>query len=205
MFNMKNGIMLLLILFLITFSMVTAHAPESGNSGKSDGSNLILLKNAHINTDNAIATMKAQSSSDDHGGEYYLIQFDGHVTAEYKKAVEANGAILHGYIPNNAYLAKINDCDYANVSRLSFVKWIGPYLPDYKIAPSLHSKTGLVEIIIISFEPNNNSDILSQIETNYGQIVNHNGKYIRAIVDSSCITDIAAIENVEWIDEYLTL
>ncbi|WP_300608200.1 S8 family serine peptidase [Methanohalophilus sp.] len=183
--------------------MVTAHAPESGNSGKSDGSNLILLKNAHINTDNAIATMKAQSSSDDHGGEYYLIQFDGHVTAEYKKAVEANGAILHGYIPNNAYLAKINDCDYANVSRLSFVKWIGPYLPDYKIAPSLHSKTGLVEIIIISFEPNNNSDILSQIETNYGQIVNHNGKYIRAIVDSSCITDIAAIENVEWIDEYL--
>ena len=149
--RMKNSILLFGLLVLIVFSLIPVQAPQSDTTENTDSSNLILLKNAHINTDDAIAAMKVQSASAGPDGEYYLIQFDGHVTAEYKKAVEAEGAILHGYIPNNAYLAKINDSDYAEVSSLPFVKWIGPYLPGYKIMPSLQSKTGVVEINVILF------------------------------------------------------
>lgn len=200
---MKNGMILFGILFLLAFSMIPAHAPESGNSGNDNGKNLILLKNAHINTDNTVATMKVQSASAGPGSKYYLIQFDGHVTAEYKKAVEAEGAVLHGYIPNNAYLAKISDSDYASVSSLPFVKWIGPYLPNYKIAPSLQSKTGLVEVNVILFDSADNASVIAQIEADGGQITDSSGSCISAIINSSIINEIAAIDEVEWIEEKL--
>lgn len=190
------------MLFLIVFFFVPAQAPQSGLLEDADDADLLLLKNARINTGEPVSAMQVMEATQP-AGEYYLIQFAGHVTGDYKSAVEAEGAVLQGYIPNNAYLAKIKEVDYEDVNALSCVKWVGPYLPQYKIAPALQSRTGLVEINVILFDSTDNSNTLTQIEANDGQIVDYDGKYIHAIIDSSRIAEIAAIEDVEWIDEYL--
>jgi hypothetical protein len=69
------------------------------------------------------------------GDSIYLVQFDGIVQEEWKQAVEAAGLELLGYVPDNTFVARRSGG--AAAQALPHVRWIGPYRPAYKIAPSL--------------------------------------------------------------------
>ncbi|MBP2029561.1 PGF-pre-PGF domain-containing protein [Methanohalophilus levihalophilus] len=192
-------------------SLIPVQALQSDNAEIADDSDLILLKNAHINTENQIPARLAQTAAIESNSndpilksDYYLVQFEGHVRSEYKQAIEAEDATLHGYIPNNAYLVRIPESNYETIVNLPFVKWIGPYLPLYKISPNLQSRAGIVEINVVLFDSVNNSNMTMEIEMFGGQVNAQEGKYIRATIDSSKVYDIATIEEVKWIGEYQT-
>ncbi|MCK4413234.1 MAG: S8 family serine peptidase [Candidatus Eisenbacteria sp.] len=71
------------------------------------------------------------------GYGYYIAQADGPVTAAWTRALEEAGAVLHGYVPEFAYLVGMGDVARQRVSALPGTFWVGNYHPAYAISPGL--------------------------------------------------------------------
>ena len=68
------------------------------------------------------------------GSRLQIIQFSGPVQEAWKAAIEAAGGRLYGYIPDYAFLVRLDGAAAAAASALPFVRWIGPYYPAYRLA-----------------------------------------------------------------------
>ncbi len=68
---------------------------------------------------------------------YALVQFGGPIRPEWKQAAGANGAELLDYIPDYAFVARLQPGAAAALQALPFVRWVGPYHPAYKLSPGL--------------------------------------------------------------------
>src|SRR5262245_50233026 len=55
------------------------------------------------------------------GPGIYLMQFDGPVTEAWKAAAVRAGAKLYGYIPDNAFIARLDSSTLSQVRTLPFV------------------------------------------------------------------------------------
>ena len=67
----------------------------------------------------------------------YLVQFQGPVLELWKQALWAAGADVREYVPDFAFRVGMSPEVAARVERLSFVAWVGPYHPAYKLGPEL--------------------------------------------------------------------
>ena len=70
----------------------------------------------------------------------YLVQFAGPVRDAWKDDVQRLGAHLYGYIPDYAFIARLDPSALPALRALDFVRWIGPYAPAYRIAPELSAR-----------------------------------------------------------------
>lgn len=73
------------------------------------------------------ATMPAQLA---------LVQFDGPLRREWAAALRAAGVQRLGYLPTYAYLVATDRLRLAELAQLPGVRWVGPYLADYKLHPA---------------------------------------------------------------------
>ncbi|HQO21179.1 MAG TPA: S8 family serine peptidase, partial [Acidobacteriota bacterium] len=69
---------------------------------------------------------------------YYIAQFDGPITADMRARLLDSGAEIVAYIPNNAYLVRGKSTLLA--SGLNYLRWVGVYEPQFKVAPGLMEK-----------------------------------------------------------------
>jgi serine protease AprX len=85
-----------------------------------------------------------------------IVQFDGPIEEEWKERVEDLGVTLGDYIPDFAFIAKLqNPKDRKALEKLSFVKRVLPFHPVAKLSPELRSvmdKSGNVEVAVIGFD-----------------------------------------------------
>ncbi|RME44338.1 MAG: hypothetical protein D6791_13405, partial [Chloroflexi bacterium] len=70
----------------------------------------------------------------------YLVQFRGPIQAEWKTQVAAAGAELFDYIPDYAFVARMDSATAQQIAALPAVRWVGEYQPAYRISPSLQRK-----------------------------------------------------------------
>ncbi|MCL6451482.1 MAG: S8 family serine peptidase [Acetobacteraceae bacterium] len=74
------------------------------------------------------------------GAGYYLVQFIGPIKAEWRERLAAVGEIAY-YIPEYAYLVKLDAAARAEVSGWREVRWVGAYHPAYRLAPGVLEAT----------------------------------------------------------------
>jgi uncharacterized repeat protein (TIGR01451 family) len=67
----------------------------------------------------------------------YIVQFTGPVMTGWKQAVVGAGGQLGDYLPDYAFLVHLDAAAYRRVQALSFVRWVGPFEPAYKLAPDV--------------------------------------------------------------------
>jgi hypothetical protein len=67
---------------------------------------------------------------------YAIVQFQPGRTAE-RKALAARGVEFLGYVPNNAYYARLNGVTLSELAQDPAVRWAGPVLPAMKLDPTL--------------------------------------------------------------------
>lgn len=137
---------------LLLPSMLSALSPDSGTS--------IRLRNATIDT--SAAAQQAQRGllaasskfaadpknifaqfGDANKQMPFIVQFSGPVLQAWKQAVEQTGALLGGYLPENAFIAELTRDQLEKVAALDCVQWVGPFKPDYKIDTNLSSRFAL--------------------------------------------------------------
>lgn len=65
----------------------------------------------------------------------YLVQFTGPVLMEWVQALKAVGAQVGPYIPDYAFIVRLDAASKPRVESLSFVRWVGPFEPAYRVSP----------------------------------------------------------------------
>ncbi|WMW21084.1 PGF-pre-PGF domain-containing protein [Methanolobus mangrovi] len=215
----KNKILVLFILINLTIATISSVSADNGNT---DDGNLILLKAGHINTDNATEPEEQNNGSETQGlstmsmedtENYYIVQFTGPVRASWKQEITSTGATIYNYIPNNAFIFKMSDNVKVQVQSLDFVKWIGEYKPEYKYEPEL-TYTNSIQIASTEIDTENTYHVLlfysedydsiaSSIELLGGKIISGSGNILKVQIATNMLPEIASINGVSWIEEYV--
>ncbi len=66
-----------------------------------------------------------------------VVQFAGPLAAAQRRELRQAGVELLHYVPEDAFVAKLNNVSLATVGALNYVRWVGPYRADHKIHPRL--------------------------------------------------------------------
>ena len=74
-----------------------------------------------------------------------LVQFNGPVLPEWKAALEAAGVRLYDYVPDYAFLTRLDGKTAEAVRGLPFVRWVGAYHPAYRMPASLGTASEAVQ------------------------------------------------------------
>ncbi|MFS0916086.1 S8 family serine peptidase [Brevibacillus sp. 179-C 1.1 NHS] len=109
--------------------------------------------NIQIEADKGLALDKL--SSKERESELVIIQLSGPVREEWKEELEDIGITLGDYIPDYAFIAKIEDEQWrSEVEELSFVEDVMAFTPQSKVSPELRFPGGnreRVEVAVIGF------------------------------------------------------
>lgn len=142
----------------------------------------------------------------------YLLQFTGPVQEEWKTVVEDLGVRLYGYIPDYAFIARMDAAVIDKVTALAFVRWIGPYYPQYRLAASLQSSQLSPQepspaVLNVQTLPDTGLDLLTgEVEALGGKVLqsvgNDFGGYLRVELPLGLVSQLAALDGVLWVEPY---
>ncbi|WP_292465459.1 PGF-pre-PGF domain-containing protein [Methanolobus sp.] len=200
---------------------------DENDTSENDNANMILLKAGPIHTDivsvagekeieeapaASIASYSVDTTeTDDNLGSYYIVQFDGPVLEEWKNELAVTGAALFYYVPNNAFVVRMDPAQKEQVDSLDFVKWTGEYRAPYKhqvntgkvatlsMSPSSYDAA---DLIVLLFDESESRNILEKIISMDADIVESSPRILRVRITRDRINDLAAIEGICWIEEY---
>jgi len=210
----------IIIFIVLLLASIFANASDASEYIDTDQDNAILLKNAvfdplkqpPVSVNIGFATSQYSTGT----GEYYILQFKGNVLEEWKQAVKNTGAVFFDYVPNNAFIVRMNSSVKSQVEAMDIVQWVGTYQPAYKISPvfpasSIAATTNTTMtldddtpyIIVMLFDSKHNAQVTSEIENLGGEIVDNGGEIMRVRIGTSKLPNIAAMTGVSWIEKYV--
>jgi PGF-pre-PGF domain-containing protein len=215
----KNKILITLILITLTTSLCAAGSTY--NPDFNDDS-LLLFKAGYVDTgitkeprmqNGEHESMAFTTQSMDNEEKYYIVQFTGPIRETWKQEVISQGASIYNYVPNNAFVFRMNETVKSQVYSLDFVKWIGEYKPSYKYMPelvndeisqlsSLADETRNTYFVLL-FSPVDSEKVINEIMAFDGEILSSSGDILKVQMPSSTLPDIATINEVSWIEEYM--
>ena len=142
----------------------------------------------------------------------WIVQFNGVIREEWKKALAEAGAELRGYIPENAYLVEAAPETIAAIGAMEGVYWVGEYLPEYKRSRPVREVlarglAGTREVNVVVFNPGDAERIGQAVAALPGcsVLLAHpmaDRGLVRAAVTASAIEELAGWGEVEWIEPY---
>ncbi len=152
-----------------------------------------------------------QSTALTAGPATFLVQFIGPVQEDWKAKVEATGARLYGYLPDYAFISRLDSTIVEQVRAMSFVRWVGPYHPAYRLASTLRpdniANSQPVSITVQTLPDADLGSMATLVETWGGQLqgqaANTLAGYLRVTIPAGRLGDLAALDDVLWIEPYL--
>jgi subtilisin family serine protease len=192
------------VLVIVVTLLLTLGMPQLSAQMSPPSQPLIRLKAATFDplADEPQVTQSAPALV--HGVGTYLLQFQGPVTEAWKADAARAGARLYGYIPDYAFIARIDAADLAQVRGLPSVRWVGPYHSAYRLDSELHaSSSGAQRLVVQTFPDANLTALAAQIGawggTARGSAANSIAGYLRAELPSARLADLAARPEVVWV------
>ena len=138
---------------------------------------------------------------------YYIVQFKGPVLKQWKEAIAATGATILDYIPQFAFLVRMDHQTHKVVQVMQSVRWVGIYQPGYRISPDLMKKLSekrehLIELIVSIFDGEDVSSLESKIKTLGGNIIeiSPRGGKIRLAISTNKIADLVCLSGVRYVE-----
>jgi hypothetical protein len=104
----------------------------------------IRLRNEVIVTEpqtNAVQRLKPSVAQVPASG-LFLIQFNDTPRISERAQLHSAGVDLLKYVPEDAFIAKLDHVSPDVIRGLTFVRWVGPYRPDHKVHPRLAAAMG---------------------------------------------------------------
>ena len=146
---------------------------------------------------------------------YYLVQFAGPVQPFWLEQVAALGGEVVGYVPNDTHVVRMAPPSVMAVAQLPAVRWVGPFLPDYKIAPELTAASTAVgaaaaapvELTVIAFAGESLA-ALGAFLVEQGAVLQEAadtpiGAVLRVQAPLSVLPALAQHPAVNWVERYL--
>jgi subtilisin family serine protease len=173
---------------------------------------VIHLRNAVILTESSTnrALMGAEMRSHAAKSGLYLIQFTGSLETAQRLQLRQAGVELLKYVPEDTFVAKLNNVSAAAIGAFGFVNWIGPYHPEYKIHPRLAAavlgaaqSNAPVQVNIL-LSPTASAAELAQVRTHVGAVYHEShlrqGTFVRAELLPGRLDALSQSSAVLWIE-----
>ena len=136
----------------------------------------------------------------------YIVQFIGPVQEAWKEQVEGAGGAIFDYVPDFAFIVRMDDAAHTAVMALPQVAWVGPYQPAYKLSPDLAGRTGILDLVVQTFPGESTaavaSDIAPAIVPAETGSESEAGGLLRMQIDASRLDELARIPAVRWIEPF---
>lgn len=137
------------------------------------------------------------------------------MTVAARRNLEAHGATVLSYIPNQAYAVGLDPAAARALAKDPSVQWVGPYRPDYKLSAEIGTRTFTdpnrpvrpgQRLLAVSIFEDEDVDAAAQAAQRLGAevlSVNRNPRTARLEVRVARGTEraLAAIDAVEWVEE----
>lgn len=188
---------------------IAALSLPPGGSGISLEEDSILLKAAQFDpiVERFSKDNRSVAAAEVLAGPYHIVQFKGPVLEAQKKAVREAGGLLLDYIPNNAYLARLDGASKEAVQAMRFVRWVGPFETSFRLDPLLLERKGAVTVTVQTLRSDDVDAVGAATGSLGGNVheVNRSawGGSLRAVVDGESLNAIASLSGVKWVEEYV--
>ncbi len=144
------------------------------------------------------------------GTTTYLVQFSAPVLAEWKNAVEQTGARLYDYIPDYAFIARMDAATAQRVRALPMVRWVGYYHPAYRLAADLAPVNTETITVTVKTLPKADLTALAQRITTWGGAVHRQtitalAGYVRVTLPATRLEGLARQDEVLWVEPYFDM
>ncbi len=132
----------------------------------------------------------------------FLVQFQTQVLEGYRSDLEARGVKLLSFIPGQSFVVKMSPEKFKEVKGLSYVRWVGPFHPAYKIAPSQDAITGGRYTIVVSDMAAKDA-LIKDVENAGGTIAakGEGNLLIEALLTAEQFQKVAQSDNAQWIEK----
>ena len=134
---------------------------------------------------------------------YLIVQFRGPIEARWHNLLERTGFPPLGYLPDYAYVVRAPRQAVAVLTSLPGVRWVGEFLPAFRVEPTLWSASGPVTLTIQFFPGDEvnlrgvpDVEVLETIRTRWQTTV-------RIRTDGSLIPTLAALPGVRWVEPFV--
>lgn len=188
----------------------------------------ITINGVSIDTESQLAAMGFYNllSADSSSSNYILIQTNQPLNREQKAELTNLGVEILEYVPDNTYVCHYTPANLEDIRRLDFINWANIYLEGFKIAPELRNTSrdrnsvnllNLAPIDQLSHQPqpvrvvfHNQVVIDDDLRNRIAAAARLNveelefsGNSIRLQVQPQYLPDLAAIDQVRHIEEYV--
>lgn len=137
----------------------------------------------------------------------YLVQFDGPIYTHEREALEREGVSIVAYLPNYAYIVRMDAAKKATVSSLQGVRWMGDYQPGYKICPEINQASGEQEkFVVLLYAGIEAESIRKDVEALGGEMLESQATEWKTIVhvmlSPSKISSLVHNSNIRWVEPF---
>lgn len=138
----------------------------------------------------------------------FLLQFTETPLPEWREQLQGLGVELLHYVPDEAFLVKLEGARPAMLRQLSFVRWLGAYRPDHKLHRQLQAATGKantesMEVAVLLSPKATEAKVAEtkQAMATVQQEARHGfGHVLRGSLDPSQLPILASSDSVLWIE-----
>ena len=145
------------------------------------------------------------------GGDVYFVQFVTQPLEEYTDAVESLGGTVYGFISNHTRLVRMDASMSQAVRALPFVRWVGPYHPEFRLEEELLAglatgDLGEAKYNVMVFERGMDQKALvaqgiSSLGGTFDEL-HPEGFILEATLSPEQLASVATFDEVQWIDRW---
>lgn len=137
------------------------------------------------------------------GKGHYLVAFKGPVTEADKQALKNAGAEILEYIPDFAFLVRIEHSKASTLRKLERVDWVGTFKAEYKSALKLDNDEQKRHYTVVLFPGQDVGHVISRIRMAGAKPIEHHGSVLRVLATRNQLAELAKLDAVSWIEPYL--
>lgn len=146
------------------------------------------------------AGLTAREVAPDQQG-YYIVQFNGPITAADKAALTATGASVLAYLPDYAYKVRMSPNQAAQARQAANVTWVGLFHPAYKLSPTL-IQNGLHAYRVRVEAGADGAAVATSLAAQGVEILKATDNYLLIAANSAQLVTVANVLDVAWIENF---
>jgi len=207
---MPTRIATLRLMLGCTFAASLSLAQDNGDAARVSLDPRVLLRYATfdpvVSLPEVPAALRAGADT-----QLWIVQFAGTPTDEDRAPILAAGARVHGYLPHDAHVVRMDAATRGLVATMKNVRWVGAYEPAYRLEGALlaeHLAGGPVPVrvynMVMADKRNDKKALEAKVLAIGGKVVDRHerGLLFTAELSGAQLLAAARFDEVLWIDRW---
>src|SRR2546426_4454645 len=163
---------------------------------------LIRLRNETIITPPKLTSSVQTLAAGPATSGLFLVQFNGQLQPAWREQLRSMRVELLRYVPDDAFVARLDSVSPSQLKSLSFVRWVGPYRPEHKVHPKLKNAERSPIRVLLSPKASTGDAFIARQSLNKLERATSSrfGAILQGEATSAQLSALARSDTVLWIE-----